>query len=190
MKTPLRTIPEQRKVRELPRKMNIEEVEELESTKIYIQNPSTPAETPPKLRKFTYKTNMQARKHVNSDEFRPAPRSSTPACYYYRIRTPVLNTLFGEKLIASPSQVGSLLPNTLNEEMSRDEIRKVLINVQLTEYAMFLQSDSDNLAAKDRIKALIRSSQTPEKLRKASVNLQKLSHSLQSGVNYGSSACI
>ena len=28
MKTPLRTIPEQRKVRELPRKMNIEEVEE------------------------------------------------------------------------------------------------------------------------------------------------------------------
>ena len=54
-----------------------------------------------------------------------------------------------------PSQVGSLLPNTLNEEMSRDEIRKALINVQLTEYAMFLQPDSDNLAAKDRIKALI-----------------------------------
>ena len=93
--------------------------------------------------------------------------------------------------VLQPSQVGSLLPNTLNEEMSRDEIRKALINVQLTEYAMFLQSDSDNLAAKDRIKALIRSSQTPEKLRKASaVNLQKLSHSLQSGVSYGSSACI
>ena len=92
--------------------------------------------------------------------------------------------------VLQPSQVGSLLPNTLNEEMSRDEIRKALINVQLTEYAMFPQSDSDNLAAKDRIKALIRSSQTPEKLHKASaVNLQKLSHSLQSGVNYGSSAC-
>ena len=33
----------------------------------------------PKLRKFTYTTNMQARKHVNSDEFRPVPRSGTPA---------------------------------------------------------------------------------------------------------------
>ena len=87
--------------------------------------------------------------------------------------------------VLQPSQVGSLLPNTLNEEMSRDEIRIALINVQLTEYAMFLQPDSDNLAAKDRIKALIRSSQTPGKLRKASaVNLQKLSHS------FGSSACI
>ena len=72
-------------------------------------------------------------------------------------------------------------------KMSRDEIRKAL----MTENAMFLQSDSDNMAAKDRIKALIRRSQTPEKLRKASaVNLQKLSHSLQSGANYGSSACI
>ena len=64
--------------------MNIEEVEEPETTKIYIQNPSTPAETPPKLRKFTYKTNMQARKHGNSDEFRPPPRSSHPAFYPYR----------------------------------------------------------------------------------------------------------
>ena len=79
---PFKTIADHRKVRELPRKMNIEEVEEPETTKIYIQNPSTPAETPPKLRKFTYKTNMQARKRVNS-EFRPAPRSGTPGFYHY-----------------------------------------------------------------------------------------------------------
>ena len=54
-----------------------------------------------KLRKFTHKsrprrarparkyvnshkTNMQARKHENSDEIRPAPRSRHPAFYYYR----------------------------------------------------------------------------------------------------------
>ena len=43
---PFKTIADHRKVRELPRKMNIEEVEEPETTKIYIQNPSTPAETP------------------------------------------------------------------------------------------------------------------------------------------------
>ena len=43
---PFKTIADHRKVRELPRKMNIEEVEEPEATKIYIQNPSTPAETP------------------------------------------------------------------------------------------------------------------------------------------------
>ena len=64
--------------------MNIEEVEEPETTKIHIQNPSTPAAPSPKVRKFTDKTNMQARKHENSDEFRPAPRSSTPAFYPYR----------------------------------------------------------------------------------------------------------
>ena len=38
VKTALKNIPEQRKVRELPRKMNIEEVEEPETTKIHIQN--------------------------------------------------------------------------------------------------------------------------------------------------------
>ena len=57
---PFKSIADTRKVRELPRKMNIEEVEEPETTKIYIQNPSTPTETPPKLRKFIHKTNMQA----------------------------------------------------------------------------------------------------------------------------------
>ena len=81
---PFKSIADTRKVRELPRNMNIEEVEEPETTKIYIQKPSTPTETPPKLRKFTHKTNMQARKQENSDEFCPPPRSSHPAFYPYR----------------------------------------------------------------------------------------------------------
>ena len=81
---PFKTIADHRKVRELPRKMNVEEVEEPETTKIYIQNPSTPAAATRKVRQFTYKTNMQARKHENSDEFCPPPRSSHPAFYHYR----------------------------------------------------------------------------------------------------------
>ena len=89
---PFKTIADHRKVRELPRNMNIEEVEEPETTKIHIQNPSTPAA---KVRKFTDKTNMQARKHENSDEFRPAPRSSTPA-FSLTVRTPSVNhTVWG-----------------------------------------------------------------------------------------------
>ena len=84
VKTSLRSIRDQRKVRELPRKMNIEEVEEPETTKIYIQNPSTPAAATRKVRELPGKMHMQARKHENSDEFRPAPRSSTPAFYPYR----------------------------------------------------------------------------------------------------------
>ena len=64
--------------------MNIAEVEEPETTKIYIQKPSTPGAPSPKVRKNTHKTNMQARKHENSDEIRPAPRSSHPAFYHYR----------------------------------------------------------------------------------------------------------
>ena len=71
---PFKTITEHRKLRELPRHMNIEEVEEPETTKIHIQNPRPTTAATPKLRKFTHKTNMQARKYVNSDEFRPAPR--------------------------------------------------------------------------------------------------------------------
>ena len=70
---PFKSTAEHRKVRQLPRKMNIEEVEEPEATKIYRQNPFTPAAAKPKLRKFTDETNMQARNHENSDEFRPAP---------------------------------------------------------------------------------------------------------------------
>ena len=93
---PFKTIAEHRKARELPGKMNIEEIEEPETTKIHIQNPRAPIPAKPKVREKPRKTNMQARKHVNSDEFRPAPRSSTPAFYYYRIRTRSVNhTVWG-----------------------------------------------------------------------------------------------
>ena len=81
---PFKSTADTRKVRELPRKMNIEEVEEPETTKIYIQNLSTPLAPTRKVREFTDKTHMLARKYVNSDEFRPPPRSRHLAFYYYR----------------------------------------------------------------------------------------------------------
>ena len=97
---PFKSTAEHRKVRELPRKMNIQEVEEPETTKIYRQNPRASARPPRKLRKFTDETNLQARKHENSDEFRPTPvrhldlatRLFTPT-----VRTPGVTTLFGER---------------------------------------------------------------------------------------------
>ena len=92
---PFKTIADHRKVRELPRKMNIEEVEEPETMKIHRQNPRPTTAATPKLRKFTYKTNMQARKHENSDEFCPPPRSSHPA-FSPTVRTPSVNhTVWG-----------------------------------------------------------------------------------------------
>ena len=72
---PFKSTAPHRKVRELPRKMNIEEVEKPETMKIYRQNPFTPVADTPKLRKFTDETNMQARNHENSDEI---CRSSHP----------------------------------------------------------------------------------------------------------------
>ena len=67
---PFKTIAEYRKVRELLRKINIEDIKEPEITRstTKISYPTTRAM--PKLRKFIYKTNMQARKHITSDEFR------------------------------------------------------------------------------------------------------------------------
>ena len=92
---PFKSIAEHRKVRELPRNMNIEEVEEPETTKIHIQTPWTPAAATRKVRKFTDKTNMQARNHENSDEFRPPPRSSHQA-FSLTVRTPsVKHTVWG-----------------------------------------------------------------------------------------------
>ena len=96
---PFNSTADTRKVRELPRKMNIEEVEP-EITKIYRQNPRASVAPPRKLRKFTDETNMQARKHENSDEFCAPPvrhldlatRLFTPT-----VRTPSVTTLFGEK---------------------------------------------------------------------------------------------
>ena len=111
---PFKSTAEHRKVRELPRKMNIEEVEEPETTKIYRPNPLPSVAATPKLRKFTDETNIQARNHENSDEFRTQPVRhldlATPAFYYYRknpkcyhtvwgtitVRTPSVTTLFGE----------------------------------------------------------------------------------------------
>ena len=82
---PFKTIAEHRKVRELPRKMNIEEVEEPETTKITTKIPRPTTAATRKIRELPRKLHIQARKHENSDEFRPAPRSSTPAfCPYLK----------------------------------------------------------------------------------------------------------
>ena len=98
---PFKSTADTRKVRELPRKMNIEEVEEPETMKIYRQNPFTPAAATRKLRKFTDETNMQARNHENSDEICAQPVRhldlATPAFYFtITVRTPSVTTLFGE----------------------------------------------------------------------------------------------
>ena len=79
--------------------MNIEEVEEPETTQIYKQNPLPSVAATPKLRKFTDETNMQARNHENSDEFRPTPVRhldlATPAFYYYRKNPKCYHTVWG-----------------------------------------------------------------------------------------------
>ena len=63
MKTPLKNIPEHRKVRELPRKMNIEEVEEPKSTRITTAKPvSDPFKTMAdhrKVRELPRKMNIE-----------------------------------------------------------------------------------------------------------------------------------
>ena len=96
---PFKSTAEHRKVRELPRKMNIEEVEEPETTKIYRQKLRAPVWATRKLRKFTDETNMQARNHENSDEFRPTPLRhldlDTPAFYYYRKNPKCYHTVWG-----------------------------------------------------------------------------------------------
>ena len=97
---PFKSTAPHRKVRELPRKMNIEEVEEPETTKIYRQNPRASARPPRKLRKFTDETNLQARNHENSDEFRARPVRhldlATPAFYYYRKNPKCYHTVWGK----------------------------------------------------------------------------------------------
>ena len=97
---PFKSTAEHRKVRELPRKMNIEEVEEPETMKIYRQNPFTPVWATRKLWKFTHETNMQARNHENSDEIRPTPVRhldlATPAFYTYRKNPKCYHTVWGK----------------------------------------------------------------------------------------------
>ena len=104
---PFKSTAEHRKVRELPRKMNIEEVEKPETTKIYRQNPCASVAATRKLRKFTDETNMQARNHENSDEFRPTPLRhldlDTPAFYYYRKNPKCYHTVWGIKAGSEPS---------------------------------------------------------------------------------------
>ena len=99
---PFKSTAEHRKVRELPRKMNIEEAEKPETTKIYRQNPCASVAATRKLRKFTDKTNMQARNHENSDEICAQPVRhldlATPAFYYYRKNPKCYHTVWGKKL--------------------------------------------------------------------------------------------
>ena len=99
---PFKSTAPHRKVRELPRKMNIEEVEEPETTKIYRQKPLPSVWATRKLWKFTDETNMQARNHENSDEFRPTPLRhldlDTPAFYYYRKNPKCYHTVWGIKI--------------------------------------------------------------------------------------------
>ena len=82
--------------------MNIEEVEEPETTKIYRPNPLPSVAATPKLRKFTDETNIQARNHENSDEFRTQPVRhldlATPAFYYYRKNPKCYHTVWGKIL--------------------------------------------------------------------------------------------
>ena len=97
---PFKSTADTRKVRELPRKMNIEEVEEPETMKIYRQKPRASVAATRKLRKFTDETNMQARKHENSDEIRAQPVRhldlATPAFYTYRKNPKCYHTVWGK----------------------------------------------------------------------------------------------
>ena len=99
---PFNSTTDTRKTRELPRKINIEEVEEPETTKIYRQNPRASARPSRKLRKFPDKTNMQARNHENSDEIYAQPvrhlHLATPA-FTITVKTLSLTPLFREILL-------------------------------------------------------------------------------------------
>ena len=118
---PFKSTAEHRKVRELPRKMNIEEVEEPETTKIYRQKPFTPDAATPKLRKFTDETNMQARNHENSDEFRAGPVRhldlDTRAFYYYRKNPKCYHTVWGKK--THPFSPQPFFPQTQTHKTQR-----------------------------------------------------------------------
>ena len=85
--------------------MNIEEVQEPETTKNYRQNPLPSVADTRKLRKFTDETNMQARNHENSDEICAQPVRhldlATPAFYHYRKNPNVLPHCLGKKNFGS-----------------------------------------------------------------------------------------
>ena len=87
--------------------MNIEEVEEPETMKIYRQNPLPSVADTRKLRKFTDETNMQARNHENSDEICAQPVRhldlATPAFYHYRKNPKCYHTVWGKRQKAAQS---------------------------------------------------------------------------------------
>ena len=109
---PFKSTADTRKVRELPRKMNIEEVEKPETMKIYRQNPFTPVADTRKLRKFTDETNMQARNHENSDEICAQPVRhldlATPAFYTYRKNPKCYHTVWGKTPNSSGDMTGCI----------------------------------------------------------------------------------
>ena len=53
--------------------MNLEEVEEPETTKVHMQNPFTPLAATPKARELPGKMHIEARKHENNDGIRSPP---------------------------------------------------------------------------------------------------------------------
>ena len=72
IKTPLKTTPNQRKARQLPRILNIEEVEEPKKHENYHVKPVSIAEHR-KARELPRKANMRARKHENYHGSRSPP---------------------------------------------------------------------------------------------------------------------
>ena len=126
---PFKSTAPHRKVRELPRKMNIEEVEEPETMKIYRQNPFTPVWATRELWKFTHETNMQARNHENSDEIRPTPVRhldlATPAFYTYRKNPKCYHTVWGKTTILQNTEKyefsGRMLAATQKHQKHHDE---------------------------------------------------------------------
>jgi len=97
---PFKNTANTRKVRELPRKINIKKVKEAETMKIYKQNPRASARPSRQPRKFLDETNVQARNHENSDKFRPTSLRhldlDTPAFYPYRKNLKCYHTVWGK----------------------------------------------------------------------------------------------
>ena len=84
-----------------------------------------------------------------------------------------------------PTQVGNLTGNALEEKLSREEVGKILDNLHLHQMASFVSEPETT--GKDRLKAMKRKLQSPDKLRKASaVCLQQLASALRGGFNFGS----
>lgn len=78
--------------------------------------------------------------------------------------------------------------NTRDAELERSEVLRILNNLQLFELSRFLEKSEGT--GKERLKQMKKTLASPEKLKRASANaVLKLSSSLQSGANWGFSAC-